>query len=128
MSKTALKSRLKAPTSDPEVRAMRAIITGLRHFNGKTSTSRHFSLLIAVALYYKMFNKHATVTDLSEIARLKVGEFDKELDDMVERRYLHEMVPTFGPLRKTYKLGSVGGTIIRSMRESANGKSSTQNR
>lgn len=41
------------------------------------------------------------------------GDFTKELAELVEGRYLHEMHPTFGPLVHTYKLGAMGGTLMR---------------
>jgi hypothetical protein len=42
-------------------------------------------------------------------------EFAVELRELVERKYLHETVPTYGALICRYRLGAMGGTVLRSM-------------
>jgi RIO-like serine/threonine protein kinase len=103
-------------SDDPEVMALQALIKGLRHFgNNPNLTMRHFKVLAAVELCLKLAKRPATVEDIEQFSRLKAKEFEVHLRELVEYRYLHAVVNTFGPATERYKLGSMGGTAIRTM-------------
>jgi hypothetical protein len=105
---------MKSVTGSDADAAMRAL-NSLTHFGKRNLTLRHLKVLIAVEALIRMSGHKAypTVEQIAGLIKLKVKHFEKELNDLVELRYLHEMFPTFGPVVKTYKLGPMGGTFIK---------------
>lgn len=45
---------------------------------------------------------------------MPVEDLTNVLHDLTNKRYLHEIVPLFGELVPSYKVGSMGGTFLRS--------------
>ncbi len=91
------------------------MLKAVTHCVQKDLTFRHLKVMLGVQLMLNV-TKSKTYPNASQIAAMigvAVGDFKKELNDLVEGRYLHEMHPTFGPLIHTYKLGSMGGILMR---------------
>lgn len=107
----------KILSSDPEVIAIQGMLHALTHFGRKHLTLRHLKVMMGVELMCKVTNgrAHPRATDVAGLIGVPHTEFESELRDLVEYRYLHELMPTFGPLIMTYKLGSMGGTVMRQM-------------
>jgi hypothetical protein len=105
---------MKSVTGSGADQALRTL-SSLMHFGKRNLTLRHLKVLIAVEAHIRMSGQKAypTVDQIAVLIKLKAGKFEKELNDLVELRYLHEMFPTFGPVIKTYKLGPMGGTFIK---------------
>jgi hypothetical protein len=59
-----------------------------------------------------------TAKEIATYSGLTVPELAPRLPTLVEQRYLHEHVPTFGK-GTFYRLGSVGGTYIRGVRSAS---------
>lgn len=77
-------------------------------------TVRHLKLLIVVYLIGRVFNGTCpTRSMIASIARLDVEQLDPELTELVDKRYIVEVMETYGNVRMTYKLGSMGGTLMR---------------
>lgn len=118
MPKTTANSPPKAievASEDPEIIALQAMIKGLHHFNERNLSGRHLKVLMAVELCIKAARVNPRVIDIATFTQLKPEDFEAELRELVELRYLHEEYPTFGPLIYRYKLGSMGGTLLRKM-------------
>lgn len=82
---------------------------GERHLN-----LRHFKLILTVYMVGRAFNgTKPNRTMIAAVARMQEKDLDPELSELVERRYLVENIPTYGKVVKTYKLGSMGGTLMR---------------
>lgn len=96
---------------------MQAMIKGLTHFQRRNMTPRHFKVLMAVKLCLKTMKVPPRVEDIATFARLKPQDFRDELAELVELKYLHEVVPQFGDLVMTYKLGSRGGSLVSHLLE-----------
>lgn len=103
-------------SDDPEVMALQALIKGLRHFGSKpTLTFRHFKLLAAVELGVKLTKKPVNYCQIESLIGVKSKDFEPHLKELLELRYLHEVHQTYGDGPPTYKLGSMGGTAMRTM-------------
>lgn len=103
-------------TEDPEVQALLALIKGLSHFGKKEQfTMRHFKVLAAVEICLKLAKRPARIADIEAFTKLRRSEFESHVRDLVAQRYLHEVIPTFGDPAPSYKLGTMGGTVIRTM-------------
>jgi hypothetical protein len=87
----------------------------MHHMSERHLTVRHLKLVIVVYLIGKAYNGvHPNRTMIGAIARLDERELDPELSELVDKRYISEIVPTYGDASKTtYKLGSMGGTLMR---------------
>ena len=103
-------------SQDPEVMALQAMIKGLVHFNKCSLSMRHLKVLMAAELCIKVSHGRAypRIEEIATLSRLKPAEFEAEMRDLIEHRYLHEVVPLFGDERR-YKIGALGGTMIRRM-------------
>ncbi|ARK07491.1 hypothetical protein LAV_00116 [Sphingobium phage Lacusarx] len=96
--------------------ALQAMIKGLQHLNTRHFTMRHMKVLMAAQLCIRiMKGGYPRAVDIATFARLEVPDFEAELRELVEKKYLHEIVPSFGPLVMRYKIGSMGGTLLRKM-------------
>ena len=114
-------SYIELLSRDPEVMALQAMIKGLQHFNSRSFTMRHLKVLMAVQLCVKAMNgTKPRIEDIATFARLPTKEFEQELHDLVEKKYLHEIVPSFGPLKIRYGIGPMGGTVLRRMMRTDN--------
>jgi RIO-like serine/threonine protein kinase len=100
-------------SADPEVIMLQTMIKGLHHFNTRSLTLRHFKVLMAVQLCMKAMKTEPRMRDIAAFVQLPVEEFEDELRELIDKRYLHEVVPLTGELR--YKLGAMGGTVLRRM-------------
>lgn len=90
------------------------MILGLHHLNERHLTLRHLKIILAVYLAFRAYNKTwPTASMIGVITRLDVCEFDAEVRELVELRYLHEEVPIYGSGSVCYRLGSMGGTLMR---------------
>ena len=117
MSRTATASTapIEVASADPEIMALQAMIKGIEHFNSRQLSMRHLKVLMAVELCIRVTKVNPRVTDIATFARLKPEDFESELRELVDKRYLHEIMPKFGAIVMRYKLGSMGGTFLRSM-------------
>lgn len=108
---------LEIKSEDPEVVAMQGMLSGLMHFGERGLTLRHLKIMVAVGMFCRV-TKNKTFPTINRIAGLIHREpldFAGEITDLVEKRYLHPVVPTFGECVITYKLGAGGGTLMRLM-------------
>lgn len=108
-------SGIEIVSEDPEVMALQAIIKGLKHMSVKALTPMHLHVLSSVELYIKVTKQHPTREQIATMGRMNTADFEAELTQLVDRRYLAEVVNTYGDLNLTYKLGSMGGTVLRQM-------------
>lgn len=113
---------IEIASADPEVMTLQAIIKGAHHFNSRQLTMRHFKVLMAVKLCLITMKREPRALDIATFSRLKLEDIREVLCDLVERQYLHEVMPPFGDLVMTYKLGSRGGTVLRHMMSSEKAK------
>jgi RIO-like serine/threonine protein kinase len=102
-------------TDDPEVLALQAVIKGLHHIGAKSLQPRHLKVLSAVEVCKKGLKVEPTITQIAAYAGLDPTEIESEIEMLVERRYLIQIVNTFGELKLTYKMGPMGGTALRTM-------------
>jgi hypothetical protein len=104
-------------SDDPEVKLIQGFIAGMHHINERHLTLRHLKLIMTVFLIGKAYNgTKPNRTMLAAVARVAERELDPELTELVDKRYLVENIPTFGQVTSktmTYKLGSMGGTLMR---------------
>lgn len=109
------KSPLTVLSDDPEVMALQAVIKGLHHIGAKSLQPRHLKVLSAVEVCKKALKVEPTIVQIAAYAGLDPDEIEAEVEMLVERRYLIQVVNTFGALKLTYKMGPMGGTALRSM-------------
>lgn len=100
---------------DPEVLAMQAMITGIRHFDERNLGAWHLKVLMAAELAKRIGKQPPRLVDIATFARQKEAAIQPFVRDLVERRYLVEVMPKFGNLIYRYKLGPSGGTLLRNM-------------
>jgi hypothetical protein len=104
-------------SDDPEVKLIQGIIAGMHHVGERHLNLRHFKLLMTVYLIGRAYNGTKPNREMiAAIARLQINDLDPELTELVDKRYLVENIPTFGHVTSkntTYKLGSMGGTLMR---------------
>lgn len=108
---------IEIASDDPEVMALQAMIKGLEHFSSRHLTMRHLKILMAVELCLKLTSGklHASSDQIATFTKLQPCDFEAELDLLVEKRYLHMEVELTGPGDPCYKIGSMGGTVLRNM-------------
>jgi RIO-like serine/threonine protein kinase len=101
-------------SDDPEIVALQAMIRGLRHLGSKPMlTMRHFKIIVATELACRVTKKQAVpVGAISSFTGLKVEQFSSHLEELLEYRYLHKIIPTYGDATPIYKLGALGGTAL----------------
>lgn len=104
------------------------MVRGLQHFQAKNLSIRHMKVLLLTELCLrtlhagrgtKEVDQNPTAINIASLGGVKVCDIERELDELVELRYLHETIPTFGAIVKRYKLGSMGGTVMRRMLKKA---------
>lgn len=77
-------------------------------------TVRHLKLIMVVYLIGRAFNNiFPSKNMIAAIARMDVDQLEPELAELVDKRYLTEIVQKYGDMKLTYKLGSMGGTLMR---------------
>lgn len=93
---------------------VQGFINGMHHIDERLMSVRHLKLLMTVYLINRAFAKvYPTRKQISAMSKVPVDNLDPELAELVDKRYLVEIIPTFGNLTETYKLGSMGGTLMR---------------
>lgn len=103
-------------STDPEIMALQTLIRGLRHFGAKPNlTFRHFKVMAGVDLACRILKRNVMISEVEGLIGLKRREFESHLLELVELRYLHEVHATYGDHEPRYKLGSMGGTAVRTM-------------
>lgn len=104
-------------SSDPGVIMCQGFLKGLKHFSSNGWTFRHLEVVVGVEEFIRITHsrRYPTAAQIGSRIGVHPDEFEFELRQLIEYRYLHEMHPTFGPLIHTYKLGAVGGSIVRHM-------------
>jgi hypothetical protein len=86
----------------------------MHHMSERHLTVRHLKLVMTIHLIGKAYNNvQPNRAMIAAIARLREDELEPELSDLVEKRYISEVIAMYGDLNKTYKLGSMGGTLMR---------------
>lgn len=91
------------------------MLKGVTHCVQRGLTFRHFKVMLGVQLMINVTKNKAYPNAAQIASMIGVPEdgFVTELEELVTGRYLHRMHPTFGPLVHTYKLGAMGGTLMR---------------
>lgn len=93
------------------------MIAGMHHVGERHLNLRHFKLIITVYTIAKAYNGTKPNREMiAAIGRMAVKDLEPELSELVEKRYLVENIPTYGTVtakNTTYKLGSMGGTLMR---------------
>jgi hypothetical protein len=101
-------------SADPEIKLLQGFITGMHHMSERHLTVRHLKLVMTIHLISRAYNNvQPNRAMIAAIARLREDELDPELSELVEKRYVSEVIAMYGDLKKTYKLGSMGGTLMR---------------
>lgn len=102
-------------SDDPEVMTLQALLKGIEHFGKRDLTMRHIKVMLAVELCYKVTSGKlcAGIDQIAMFSQLRPEEFESELRDLLERRYLVEDCELTGPI--FYKIGPMGGTVLRNM-------------
>jgi hypothetical protein len=104
-------------SDDPEVKLIQGFIAGMHHIGERHLNVRHLKLIMTVYLIGKAYNGTKPNREMiAAVARLQPEDLDPELTELVDKRYLVEVIPTFGNVtakNTTYKLGSMGGTLMR---------------
>lgn len=101
-------------SEDPEIMRLQSIIRGMKHIASKSQlTPDHFRVLAAVELGQKVMGKPPTIEALESLAQMKRKELDPIMRDLIEGKYVHEVMNTYGKLEMRYKLGPQGGTSMR---------------
>jgi hypothetical protein len=115
--KSTHKQHIEIFSDDPDVKLLQGFISGMHHINERHLTLRHLKLVMAVFLIGKAYNgTKPNRTMLAAVSRVDERELDPELTELVDKRYLVEAFPLFGQVTSkntTYKLGSMGGTLMR---------------
>ncbi len=105
-------------SEDLEVQTLKGFIHAADHLSRKGLTLRHLQILMAVEMLIVVMSGRSfpRVSEIQSQVGMKPEEFAGELSELVEMRYLHETIPTFGPLSKTtYKIGPMGGSLMKRM-------------
>jgi hypothetical protein len=91
------------------------MVQSLAHFEAKGFTAQHLKVFFAVELFISISQSRANPDEvgIATLLGMHVEDFTHELNELVEKRYLHKMHPTYGELIYTYKIGSLGGTLLR---------------
>lgn len=113
MSPMSAHSPITIASHDPEIMTLQSLVFGLHHFDSRDLSMRHFRLIVAVELCKRVFKVNGTKAQIALLARIKESELEPEFSQLLEKKYLHEIVPTYGSGPFTYKLGSVGGTLVK---------------
>lgn len=115
--KTSTGGPINIVSEDPEVMALQAIIKGLQHFNKQQLSMRHLKVLVATEMYIRIVHGRSfpKASEIGSLIQIAPEDFEEELRELCEKRYLHEITPTFGECIMRYKTGSMGGTILRKM-------------
>lgn len=94
---------------------IQGMITALSHFGQRGFGTRHIKVMLTVDMLIKLANgkTYPRLQLISQALGLAEEDVTETLTDLMAARYIHEMVPTFGPLIMTYKPGSMGGTVMR---------------
>jgi hypothetical protein len=101
-------------TDDPEVKLLQGFVNGMHHISERHLSVRHLKLIMTVYLIGKAFNgMHPAKEMIAAISRLGVEQLEPELTELVDKRYLAFDIPKYGDIKKSYKLGSMGGTLMR---------------
>jgi hypothetical protein len=115
--KSTHKQPIEIFSDDPEVKLIQGFISGMHHISERHLTLRHLKLIMTVFLIGKAYNgTKPNRTMIAAVARIDERDLDPELTELVDKRYLVETIPTFGHVTSkttTYKLGSMGGTLMR---------------
>ena len=108
---------IEVMSDDPEIMALQAMIKGLVHFNKRSLTDVHIKVLMAVKLCIKVSKGAIAAPTVKQITMFYRGKEDwsQELKELVELRYLTEVINTYGEIVPTYRIGSMGATALRNM-------------
>lgn len=114
VKKTAVQPPIQIISHDPEINMLQGMIGGMHHISIRHMSMRHLKLILSVHLANKGYKQPAATRQMiASIAQLRVEELDPELTELCEKKYLHEIVPTFGAIHDSYKMGPLGGTLLR---------------
>lgn len=96
---------------------LQGMIGALTHFSQRDFLLRHLKVMIAVEMLIRIAKgkSYPRIETISKATGVPASELEKPLRELVEARYLHEMLPRFGPVVMTYKLGAMGGTVMRQL-------------
>lgn len=100
------------PSDSKPVAILSGTLTLLRHFEKKGVDLESVMLVLRVSQYIHSHKKNPSQSDL------RITESNNDLDRLsflVSGKYLHEIFPKYGSQAVRYKLGSVGGSLVKRM-------------
>lgn len=110
-------------TDDVEIKLIQGFVNGMHHISERHLTLRHLKIIMVVYLIGKAFNgQQPDAKMIAAIGKVAVEDLQPELTELVDKRYLVEQFPRYGDVKLTYKLGSMGGTLMRHVCGSASGR------
>lgn len=108
-------SKVSDTSRQDELKFLKAYLYGLQFFRRKNLSIRHLKVIIAVEMLQPA--QGGCYPGLFAIAahlKLRDTQIKQELRDLVEGRFVHEIVPKYGDCEKlTYKLGPLGGSFMK---------------
>ncbi len=102
--------------TDADIRSLEGIIYSVQFIRRKQLTLHHLKVLATVELLClrERAGHYPSREKIAKHLKLREAEIKGELNDLMEHRLVHEVVPTYGDASKTtYKLGSTGGSIMK---------------
>ena len=117
-SRTVRRSKVTSPVNnEPHSEVISGFLKAVEHFKIRNFLLCHLDALLVVHQYTSLYGEgqHPTGEQIANLTGMAASDLEACLNDLVEKRYLHRLHPIYGDLIYTYKLGSVGGTLIKSM-------------
>lgn len=111
-------------SQNPRVQNLQGIDKAISHFETKGLGFRHLRLFLAVEQFISHYEGRMfpRADHLGEMTGIHPDDFEIVLEELVEKRYLHKMHAIYGNLTYSFKIGAVGGSLLRQMGSSSNGK------
>lgn len=92
------------------------MLKGVAHFRKtKGLTFQHMQIILGVEMLTRLAHgkQFPRASDIASLLGLREKAITADLTKLVEFKYLHEKHETYGELVMRYKLGAVGGTLMR---------------
>lgn len=93
-----------------------AYLYGLQLFRRKNLSVRHLKVILGVEMLQPNHKDgcYPSVAAIAAHVKLRDTQIRQELLDLIELRFVHEIIPRYGDCdKRTYKLGSLGGTFMK---------------
>lgn len=112
------RSKVTSPVNnEPHSEVISGFLKAVEHFKIRNFLLCHLDVLLVVHQYTTLHgeDQYPTGEQIAHLTGMVEPDLNTCLNDLIEKRYLHRLHPIYGELIYTYKLGSVGGTLIRSI-------------